>query len=282
MPRRITNFRPRVRSRHRTHDILRTGLRLLPFRSVVRLGSTTEVAVPGIIECNTTDAVRISSNKRLMKDRFTQARVKTADWYIIDRGEFFKQNQLEGNNRVNIGDLPYPIVAKHVHGSRGNGNYLLNTQQELENWMRGKTLSSYIFEKFYSYSREYRLHVTEEGCFYTCRKMLRNDVPDNQRWFRNDSNSVWIVEENPQFDRPTNWNDIVNDCVTALKAVGLDVGAFDVRVQSARDNRDRVREEVKYIVLESNSAPSFGDITAQKYLEQIPRILQRKQNELRH
>jgi type I restriction enzyme S subunit len=37
-------------------------------------------------------------------------------------------------------------------------------------------------------SREYRLHVTADGCFYACRKMLKADA--EERWYKNDSNCV--------------------------------------------------------------------------------------------
>jgi hypothetical protein len=48
------------------------------------------------------------------------------------------------------------------------------------------------------------------------------------------------------------------------------VAAFDVKVQSKDKN--------KFIIIESNSAPSFGDITLQKYVDEIPRIVKNKLN----
>jgi D-alanine-D-alanine ligase-like ATP-grasp enzyme len=270
----ITRFRPRVRSRHSTHDVLRNNLPLFPFRSVIRLGSTSEVT--GVdVQVNTVDAVRTSANKLLMKQAFTNAGVQTADWWTTDGQGVFFQNNTASVKTVN-GGLPYPIVAKHIYGSRGTGNTLIHTEEELETWLQGKTLSNYIFEKFYNYSREYRLHVTTEGCFYTCRKMLKTEATD--RWFRNDSNSIWVLEDNPLFDKPVNWDLIVQDCVTALNAVGLDFGAMDVRVQSRLNGDGEERESPKWIILESNSAPSFGDLTTQKYLEELPKILMKKWN----
>src|SRR5690606_33580405 len=163
---------------------------------------------------------------------------------------------------------------KHIFGSRGRGNTLINNQEELEAWLQGKTLNNYIFEKFYNYNREYRLHVNEDGCFYTCRKMIKSDTPEDKRWFKNDSNSVWIMEDNELFDKPVNWNSIVEECVKALKAVGLHFGAVDLRVQSRVNSKtDKVRKEPKFIIVEINSAPSFGEITSQKYIEEIPKML---------
>jgi carbamoylphosphate synthase large subunit len=282
----FTKFRPFIYSRHPTHGVLRGNeFPLLNFRAVVRLGSTTDardsVSNGGQrVEVNTIQAVRNSASKLLMKRKFTEAGVKTAKWCegneafdIVERGIQFRIGQ---NDREDFNGIEFPLVAKHIHGSRGTGNYLLKNQEELKQWMRGKTLANYIFEKFYNYSREYRLHVSENGCFYTCRKVIKNETPEDQRWFRNDSNSNWIVEENELFDKPTNWDVIVAECVKALKAVGLDVGAFDVKVQSATKSNGRRREQVEFIILESNSAPSFGEITAKKYMEELPKILKAK------
>ncbi len=280
--------RPSVRSRHNTHSGLRTKLERLPFKSIVRLGSTTSTEEinrervskglqPAVfVELNSVDAVKNSSSKLRMKQCFTREGVKTADWFTTNGQTWIKKN---GEDTImNLPDLPYPIVAKSHFGSRGEGNTLLNSRTELETWMRGKTLNNYIFEKYYNYSREYRLHISAEGCFYTCRKMLKRDAPGGNKWQRHDDNCVWILEENSQFDKPVNWNSIVEHSVKALNSVGLDIGAVDVRVQSRLDSRDRVRENPDFIIVEINSAPSFGELTEQHYLTQIPRILNRKRN----
>jgi glutathione synthase/RimK-type ligase-like ATP-grasp enzyme len=218
---------------------------------------------PDYIQVNSIKAVQNSSNKLLMKQLFKDNNVSTSDWWFDGSLNDWARER-------------YPIVAKHIYGSRGRGNTLINNQEELEEWMNDKVLSNYIFEKFHNYNREYRLHVTEDGCFYTCRKMLRSDIPENQRWFRNDSNSVWIVEENELFEKPSNWDEIVEHSVLAMKSVGLDFAAIDVRVQSAKDKHGDIRENPKFVILETNSAPSFGEITAQKYKEIIPQIILKK------
>lgn len=279
-----TGYYSQIRSRHPSHDVFRNRKELkFPFRSVIRFGSTTElpdtVAKGGKrIELNSTEAIKNSASKLRMKNCFTKSKVKTADWYVHKSNDTFAahDNLKDKDHEINISKLPYPIVAKHHFGSRGNGNYLLNSQQELQNWMKGKDLSNYIFEKFYNYNREYRLHVTKNGCFYTCRKMLKSDVPKDKRWFRNDSNSVWIVEENEQFEKPINWKVIEEQCVKALEATGLDFGACDVRVQSAKNSDGNKRKEVDFIIVEINSAPSFGDRTEVEYLKELPKILKEK------
>jgi len=258
-------YRIMVRSRHPSHRPLRTALSRLPFRTVVRFGSTWLGDGKGRTECNSAAAIRTSASKRLMKQAFTASGVITADW----------ENSYN-NIAAFVARVGFPIVAKHIHGSRGTGNYLIKSQAELTAWVNGKTLENYIFEKFYDYSREYCLHVTRDGCFYTCRKMLKETTPEANRWYRNDSNSVWILETNQAFDKPRNWDAIVAESVKALTAVGLDVGAIDVRVQSARNKDGAIRQQPKFIILETNSAPSFGEVTLEKYTQVIPQILRNK------
>lgn len=290
MPR-YTLFRPRIRSRHPSHDILRAKhktLPLLPFKSVIRFGSFTELRSAisnggNRIEINTTQAIKNSANKLLMKSSFTDNNVKTANWWTycnteLDNG-FVKKDGVEDNTLINIEELTFPIISKHIRGSRGTGNKKHDTQEQLESWMEGKNLDNYIFEKYYNYVREYRLHVDSEGCFYACRKMLKSDAPQEHRWYRNDDHCVWVMETNDLFDRPTNWNELVEESVKALNAVGLDIGAIDLRIQSATDSEGEQRENPEFIIVEINSAPSFGEITSEKYIEQIPKILNKKYNE---
>lgn len=292
-------FKINVRSRHPSHDALREVVGRLPFRTAVRFGSSWAGDEFRRVECNTVEAVKRSADKLAMKEAFSANNILTADWYIehqgIGNGGWIKKGVPLGQGDTTIGNLPCPIVAKHRFGSRGTGNTLLQDEASLSRWLAANQgrLQNYIFEKFYNYSREYRLHVTEDGCFYACRKMLKSDTPEADRWYRNDSNSVWVTEfekttdqqgnftgfttqPNEEFDKPVNWAEIVQQSVAALKAVGLDIGAIDVRVQSAKDKRGNNRTRCEFIILETNSAPSFGEITLVKYQEEIPKILRRK------
>lgn len=275
----------KIRSRHPSHNSLRRLIKV-NCNAVLRLGSQTlnsEIfpnlrSTAKIIEINTPTAVANSANKLLMKNCFTANDVKTALWFTAENNTTFVNKFT--NLNVSINELPYPIVAKHILGSRNRGNTLIANRQELESWMQNKTLSNYIFEKYYSYSREYRLHVTEDGCFYTCRKMLKSDVPEDKRWYRNDSNSVWILGSNELFDRPINWESIVSECVKSLKSVGLDIGAVDLRVQSAEDRKKSGkvvhRASPEFIVVEINSAPSFGELTLEHYANELPKLINKK------
>ena len=285
----FTSFRPRIRSRHPSHTILRARnkkLPLLKFKSVVRLGSTTSITDTETeggtrVELNTIDAIKNSSSKLLMKTKFTEGGVITADWWQIDIDSINENGDFDLKNPVTDTIVPYeeigfPLIAKSFFGSRNQGNTKIDNLDELEDFIEGKTLANYVFEKFYNYAREYRLHVSADGCFYTCRKMLKTDTPEEDKWYRNDDHCVWIMESNDAFDKPVNWKAIVSECVKALNAVGLDMGAVDLRVQSATNSDGEERVSPKFVVIEINSAPSFGDVTAEKYIKEIPKILQKK------
>lgn len=269
----ITRWRPTVFSRHPSHRILRTSLELRPFKSVIRLGSTTPHTGTRV-EINTVQGVVNSSSKLLMKKCFTQGNVRTANWYTYRNGQF---HIASGNTTIHTEDLVFPIIAKSHRGSRGEGNSLLNNRQELEAFVRNHTTGNYIFEQYYNYSKEYRIHVSRFGCFYTCRKVIRRGTPEDNRWQRHDDNCNWLIETNPEFDRPNNWSTIVDDCVRALNSLGLDIAGFDVKVQ-ANTNRERRRDNPEYIIIESCSAPSFGEVTGQKYTAEINRLLTYKYN----
>ena len=279
----FTKFRVRTYSRHPSHRPFRTELPLLPFRAAIRFGSSTQVentvAKGGkIVELNTIQGVRNSASKLLMKECFQLGNVKTADWYIRNNlGQFIQQLGADEEPKViPIDKLPYPIIAKSHAGSRGDGNYKLDTLEALTTWLKTHDTRNYIFERFYNYSREYRLHVTEDGCFYTCRKMLKSDTPEDQKWHRHDDNCVWIVEENPQFEKPINWDAIVAECLKALDALELDICCFDVKVQGPKNEKGKMRDVCDYIIIESGSAPSMGLITLEKYLKEIPKIATKK------
>jgi hypothetical protein len=213
-----------------------------------------------------------------MKQKFTEVGVKTANWFtyqIDDDGLYYFAIKDDENNDIEIEELPYPIVAKSHFGSRGIGNTKFNTEEEFLAWLPNKNLDNYIFEKFVKMTREYRLHVTKFGCFYTCRKLVKNDAPEGT-WQRHDDVCNWVLEENPSFKKPKNWDDIVADCIKAKNALGLDICAFDVGVQGAKDGIER--ENPEWVIFESCSAASFGEITGQKYIEILPKLLIDKYN----
>lgn len=262
-----------VWSRHPSHAPLRNIKVSKP--TIVRFGTTInqkhEDKFPNHIILNREEAIKNSASKFKMKDCFEKVGVKTADWVIpknTEELEGFVDNFKEGTK----------FIVKSEFGSRGEGLLIFNNKDEVIEWFNKpfKTLnkskfSNYLVEKYYNYNREYRLHVSKNGCFYTCRKMLKADA--KERWYRNDDNCVWIVEENESFQKPLNWKTIVKNCVLALNATGLDFGACDVRVQSVRDGRGEIRINPDFIICEINSAPGLGEIGLNKYKQEINKII---------
>lgn len=268
-----------VRSRHPSHRILREKLPKLPVRAVIRLGSTTELDdTRDRVEINSPASIKISANKRLMKEKFDAAGCPTARWTTAkDHKDLI--NQIENKER-----LRFPIVAKHVHGSRGKGNSILREKKDLVKWVNHDAFSQYIFEDYMGYLLEYRLHITKHGCFYTCRKALIKTTKPEDRWRRHIDNSTWLLENNPDFNKPSSWDDIVKSCVQALKKIGADVLSFDIRVQSKFDKeKGKNRKYQNYILIECNSASSMQSpqnkaisVCASKYLEILPKLIMEK------
>jgi len=279
----ITQFRIRLRTKNYTAEDLRDKL-YTTFHSkpvIVRLGSLTPVegitSRTDVLEINKCEAIEISRNKREMKEAFTKAGVKTANWWTIKNNENILFLPLKSGdnskveNRQELKNLPYPVLSKSLFGQGGAGNTLHKDQKSLETWMKGKDLSNYIFEEYYNYAREYRLHVTQNGNFLSWRKLRKNDAKD--RWYFNSDNCVWIGEENPLFDKPVNWEEIQQNAILACKSVGLDICAVDVRVQSAKDEDGNKRKSCDFIILETNSAPSLGEKGSEIYYNQILKII---------
>lgn len=254
----------RVRSKNETANQLRRAIPTNGKNVILRLGSKTPTnqitTLPVDIELNTPEACILSNNKIRMKTAFDENEVKTAVWAIV------KEEMIRGND-----DVPewthFPAIIKHKNSSRGQGLTYIEDQADLYDFiqenLRPGGVGNFIIEKYHTYVKEYRLHVTKDGCFYACRKMLKRDA--EERWHRHDNNSVWILPENEAFDKPDNWDDIVVECVKAMNSVGLDICAVDVKVQN--------RENPEFIILETNSGPSLGGIGAEKYKEEISRII---------
>jgi glutathione synthase/RimK-type ligase-like ATP-grasp enzyme len=136
-----------------------------------------------------------------MKECFKNNKVNQAD-YVIPNNKEELINFVEKESNSNS-----KFIVKSPFSSKGKGLYLFNNKEELLTFFDNKENNTkkaydyYVVEKFYNYSKEYRLHVTVDGCFYTCRKKVKKDTPEGDRWHRHNTNSVWIVEENAEFEK---------------------------------------------------------------------------------
>lgn len=267
----------RVRSRNHSARLLRNQVHCQR-PTVLRLGSftpTEEIFTPqqirsGIVEINTVQSCKNSNDKLLMKQCFDNCAVPTANWALLS------EVRPETQERVNItvthnkpyNSLRYPLIIKNRHSSRGRGIYFVENEETLIRYQRELSQSAHIIEEFRNFSKEYRVHASVEGAFYANRKMLLRDVPAEQRFHRHHENTVWIVPENPDFDAPTNINLMYEAAANAVASVGLTIGCVDVLVQQNRDGR-----HPEFIILETNSAPALGDITAPIYIQELTELI---------
>ena len=88
-----SGYYAQIRSRHPSHSVVRNKIKL-PFRTVIRFGSTTELEDTidkggGRIEINTVEAIKNSASKLRMKNCFTLKNVKTAAWYYVRKNNFY-------------------------------------------------------------------------------------------------------------------------------------------------------------------------------------------------
>ena len=256
-----------VRSRNTSCAPLRELI--VPITTVYRMGSTTPIERilrnPNrqYIEINSTKACRISGNKLLMKQKFDEAGVNHAKWVHfnnnVEANHFFRSRFDEFNNK---------IIAKKFNSSRGNGLALIQSYDDYLNLKHSDDITQYIFEEYYNYTREYRIHVTDHGYFYASRKMLRGDA--EVRWHRHSNNSIFYNEDNPEFNKPNTWDEITRQCILAKNAIGLDICAFDIKVNRNGD----------FILLESNSAPSLKEQGIEKYKVELKRLIDEKISQL--
>jgi len=133
----FTQFRPEVRTRHPSHSQLRRKhqlLPLMPFRSVIRLGSSTELSDDSThggkrVELNTVSAIANSADKKRMKALFYENNVPTPIWQYLtnldisgrnpnDKCLYFKA-QVFG---ADASTIDFPVILKRDFGSRGEGN----------------------------------------------------------------------------------------------------------------------------------------------------------------
>lgn len=274
----IKGFGTQIRTKNFTSAPLRGEIGRFPVRSIVRLGSRTPNAeaftkAPAgsrIIEINTVQSVENSRSKLLMKACFRQAGVPQARWftYTNPAAAAFTEEGLDGRQTISMNNLPYPMLAKRICGFKGIGMVKIDDAATMNMWLANNSTNGYYFEQFLNYAREYRLHCTQEKCFMVWRKLRKADAEN--RWFFNSSNCNWVGEAHDLFDRPTNFDAIVADCLKAIKEVGLEVGSFDVRIQS------NTQRNPAYILVEVNSAPSLGEQGVEIYKAVIKDLITKK------
>lgn len=244
-------MKPRIRSKHRSHHRIRPFLDI-PFRTVINFGKTDPSVLPRgtRVVINHPSVVINAADKKLTKEKLVAAEVPTAEWWPD----------------FNIPERRFPVVVKHRMGSGGTGVYLMRTPEDLANFYRQRgeahIKEHFIVERFKNYRYEYRLHATRDEVFLANRKGRVDGVPGDARWKHSFDTSVWFKEDNPEFRKPSTWDDICLAARNAVTALDMDFGAVDIKV----------RQDGKFFVIEVNSAPSIGDVTREAYLRILPQL----------
>lgn len=279
-----------IRSRHPSTSVLRQHI-FWSKKAVYRHGSTSNHGLN--YEINTKEAVQNSASKLRMKECFDQGKVKHLPWMRLSKAKLQNGALTDGKITIN-----FPVVIKQHFGSRGKGNYKVDTPEQFTSIIKGKNLADYLVETYFSGAVEFRVHITAYGPIYCLRKLLKENVPKEKRWVRNDSTCVWITEftqnkqgkkflnftgqDSPTFGKPRNWKEIIDECKKALRSIGGDLLAVDIKAQSNVDSKGRARDRVDFYILEVNSAPSIGEITGLIYKKELPKILDNKYGNLKN
>lgn len=216
-------------------------------RVLFRFGSTTPlVSKYKYLEINSIEGVKNSSNKIKTKKIFDECGIKHSEWINSNN----KNDLLRFFNEHKI------VIIKHKHSSKGKGIYFADNIDDFNKIINSINIKDHIVEKFYFYPSEFRLHVDiNNGCFYACKKVFKEDAED--QWHKHANNSTF-VRVTQDIKIPACWDDIVKDCITSLKAIGLTIGCFDVL---ACNNN--------YIIVESNSAPSLANYGLTYYMNHL-------------
>jgi len=239
----------RIRTKNPSSNPLRKAI-LVPFNAVCRLGSrtpTNEVFPRGgrVIECNTVESIENSRDKLRMKACFERGNVTQARWY---HGSFSDIQTIKRHFSINKTE-DYQLVGKAICGFQGKGMVLINNDTELADFCRTHTPQNFFIELFFNLNSEFRIHATQDEVFMTWRKLRKQDA--KEKWFFNSHNCNWVNEQHELFQKPGNWKQICDEAIKAVRSVGLDISAVDVRVST--------KDPSQFIVLETNSGPSLGE-----------------------
>lgn len=265
----ITRFRPQIRSKHPSHRPFRSIMPRQSFRSVIRLGSVTDlpdtVSHGGKrIEVNTVQAIKNTSNKEMMKKCFDKAKIKHLEWYIYKKNDDFID--MINSKIISIDYLHFPIIAKHRYHSRGRGLRKLDSKKELMSFISDyKNAGMYHFERYFSGIIEYRIHASPhlDNEIFSIRKLRHQNEDGSFGWIFNSHNGCFVRD----FVKPSNWKDIVNESIKAVASLGMDIGAVDIKTN---------RSGNIFYIIEVNSAPGMGGITSSSYINAFNKILKIK------
>lgn len=230
-------FTPKFRTPHPSSKGLKFTKKY-PVKVMVRHGASKRAILEGLrfpVEINSIEAIANNANKAKMKELLVAAGVRTTDSC---------DNTAE--NRKLFKDKKWNVVFKRRNHRRGIGMEFL-TNAEIDTLADAK-YNNGIIERRINVVREWRVHCAPNvNKIYALEKRRRHSAEGPARNIEN-----CVFREN--FDIPANWQDAIDICNNAVKAIGLDVGAVDLAWSGKF-----------YYVIEVNSGAGVGPKSKEWY-----------------
>lgn len=192
-----------------------------------------------------------------MKILFDQNNIPSPKWYFVDSNGV--RNGFTGE-LVNTNDVRFPLVGKVKYHAKGEGMVKIDSMEELSSFIRENR--GYHFEEFFNGTREYRIHCSPllEDEIFSVRKVRTKNEDGELPWHFHLNQGAFLKD----FEKPSNWNQIVQASKDAVAALGMDIGAVDVRTSRRGD---------RFVIIEVNSSPGMADNTESHYRDAIIKIL---------
>lgn len=238
-------FTPKFRTPHPSSKGL-TFKKKYPVKVMVRHGASKKAINQGLrfpVEVNSIIAIACNANKAKMKELLEKAGVKTTESF---------DNTAE--NRQLFKDKGWNIVFKRRNHRRGIGmEFLTNAQIDT---LADAKYNDGLIERRINVVREWRVHCAPAvNKIYALEKRRRHDAEGPAR---NIENCVFREE----FAIPENWQEAIDVCNNAVKAIGLDVGAVDLAWSGKY-----------YYVIEVNSGAGVGPKSKDWYADTYEKLI---------
>jgi glutathione synthase/RimK-type ligase-like ATP-grasp enzyme len=192
--------------------------------------------------------VRIAQCKLASLIKLAEAGVRVPD-FVADG-----VNRIHPERKVRdaVIDMGFPVVCRtKLRGHSGDGIVIANNAEEL--------VDAPLYTKYVKKKDEYRVHVLKDNPFFVQRKARKLDH-EQPNWLVRNLAGGFVFVECPEEEVP---DDVVNQAVRAIAALGLDFGGVDV-IWNEREG--------KAYVLEVNTACGLEDRTAEKYQQSLDNL----------
>ncbi len=133
-----------------------------------------------------------------------------------------------------VNDISFPLIAKKRISSRGSGNRILYSSDELEEFIYTHQTQQYIFQPFYTLRSDYRVLVLKDTILGTAEREIR--TRKNKASVRYSSHETIILPQH-----------ILDQCLTLTRYIGADLCGIDIGLQ----------ENGEYFFIEYNLSPQF-------------------------